>query len=792
MLLNNAVLFLQLPAWVLLFSGVVGVAVAAQQPLKIGNNAEAQPRTAAEEHASFTVPEGFSIELVASEDTGLPKPIAVVFDDAGRMWSMTATEYPRDRDHLVWTRPGQDRVVIVDRPHEPGPHQVRTFADGMVMPLGVLPYRNGAFVAQGPEMLFLDDRDGDGRADRRSVLLRGFGVQDSHTLPHQLEFIPGNWIVFSQGVLNSGTVVTTTGTRVNFDRTVIARMRPDGSELDVIGAGLNNIWSWAQGRDGRVFIDEANDLGYAIVPFERDTTYPSFRARLVHPDSPYHPPTTPNLNLGGTGFSGLALSDDRSGSFPEPWHNVLFVANPITRRINTVAFTRNDDGVYRFEPRPDLIATDDDFFRPVAVRFGPDGCLYVVDWYNSIISHNEVDRDHPARDKIRGRIWRVRHKAQTSRAIPNVAAAPTASLVTHLQADSTWEMRAAWHQIVEREARQLTPDLVRLLRARGTPDDVRIAAIWALEGLGYFDLPLWRELLASSNVDVRFEAVRALSTVRPPMPQVFALLQELADEQSFRVRNEVLRYFRDAPEPLAAEELAWVQRWRTAPNPAATVTGWNRDYLAPGGPYERAFQNLLVQMVEEKGHRRPPAAVSSEWAADSQDGAAEATRRARAHLGTHHAVDAGCQRVATGRHRGWRVAVQGHVRRLSLHESERKRVRSVTRGIPRPGDQCHPHRRARSGPCGGERVPDLPRRDEGRLRLRRVLRGRDRRGCRRSACRRHEPGRPEGQHQGSRLHRRVVRDADWPVRRAHRRAGHQRRALRAVAAVIRRASFTPA
>src|SRR6185503_958573 len=98
-------------------------------------------------------------------------------------------------------------------------------------------------------------------------------------------------------------------------------------------------------------------------------------------------------------------------------------------------------GVYRFEPRPDLIATDDDFFRPVSVRFGPDGCLYVVDWYNSIISHNEVDRDHPARDKIRGRIWRVRHKAQASRAIPNVAAVPTASLLSHLQADSTWEMR---------------------------------------------------------------------------------------------------------------------------------------------------------------------------------------------------------------------------------------------------------------------------------------------------------------------------------------------------------------
>lgn len=583
------------------------------QGLKQGNNAEAQPRTAAEQLKSFKLPPGFSVELVASEETGLPKPVSIAFDDAGRMWSMTATEYPRDQDPNIWKSPGRDRVVIFDEPHKLGPHQARTFADGMVMPLSVLPYRNGVIVAQGPEMLFLEDTNGDGHADKRTVLLHGFGVQDTHTLPHQLEFAPGNWIAFSQGVLNNGTAVTTRGKRVNFDKTVIARMRADGSDLEVIGAGLNNIWSWAHGRDGRVFIHEANDFGYAVVPFEQDTTYPSFIKRLVHPNSPYHPPTTPNLNLGGTGFSGLALSDDRSGSFPVPFHNVLFVANPITRRINTVSFTRGTNGVYRFEQLPDLLATDDDFFRPVAVRFGPDGCLYIVDWYNRIISHNEIDRNHPARDKTRGRIWRVRHQSQKPRAIPNVAAARTKDLLKHLQADSTWEMRAAWQQIVQRDARELIPDLVKLLRAKKTPDDIRIAALWSVEGLGHFDAKLWSELLASPNVDVRYEAVRALSTVRPPITQAFALLQPLANEPTFRVRDEVLRYFRDCPEPLAAEHLAWLQRWRATPDLTKKVKGWDREYLAPGGTYEGAFQNLLLQMVEEKGRPKVPAPISGQW-----------------------------------------------------------------------------------------------------------------------------------------------------------------------------------
>lgn len=585
----------------------------AAEPLKTGNNAEAQPRTPAEQQASFTVPPGFTVELVASEETGLPKPINIAFDDAGRMWSMTATEYPRDQDPAVWQTAGRDRIVVFDQPLGPGPHQARTFADGMVMPMSVLPYRNGAIVAQGSEMLFLEDTDGDGRANRRSVLLHGFGVQDTHTLPHQLEFLPGNWIVFSQGVLNNGTAVTTTGKQVNFDKTVVARFRADGSDLEVIGAGLNNIWCWAQDRTGHVFIHEANDLGYSLVHFEPDTTYPSFIKRLVHPDSPYHPPTAPNLSLGGTGFSGLAISDDREGSFPNPWHDVIFVANPITRRINTVSATRGANGVYRFEQLPDLVSTDDEFFRPVAIRFGPDGCLYIVDWYNRIISHNEIDRNHPARDKTRGRVWRVRHESQTRRTAPNVAAAPNRALLKHLQSPSTWEMRAAWHQIVQRNARELIPALAALARDSRQADDLRIHALWCLEGLGHFQGALYRDLLASRSEDLRHEAIRALSTVRPPLKDAFPLLLELTDEPTFRVRWEVLRFFRDHPEPLTAEHLAWLYRWRTTPNLKDTVKGWERDYLAPGGTYESAFQNLLLQMVEEKGRGKITTPSSSRW-----------------------------------------------------------------------------------------------------------------------------------------------------------------------------------
>lgn len=597
---------------------MLGAAVASAvslnaQELKQGNNAEARPRTPSEQLKSFTVPAGFQMELVASEETGLPKPISIAFDDAGRLWSMTATEYPRDNEPGFWTTPGTDRVVVFDDPLKPGPHTARVFADGMHMPASVLPYRRGVVVAQGPEILFLDDADGDGRADRREVWLKGFGVQDTHTLPHQLEFAPGHWITFSQGVLNNGTAETRTGQKVNFDKTVIARFRPGGTDLQVIGAGLNNIWSWVLDRQGQVFFHEANDFGYAVVPFEPDTTYPSFIKRLVHPNSPLHPPTTPDLKLGGTGFSGLALSDDREGSFPAPWKNVFFIANPITRRINTVAMVAGPNGVPRFTQLPDLVATDDDFFRPVALRFGPDGCLYIVDWYNRIISHNEVDRNHPGRDKSRGRIWRVRHQNQGRQPVPNVAAAPTTELLRHLQAPGTWESRAAWHQIRERGARELVPGLTSLALSPQTPDDTRILALWCLEDLGVYDPTVWKAFLTHSNPALRREAVRALSTVRPPISEAFTQLQVLADESHRSVRYAVLRYFRDIPEPVTAEQRAWLGRWQTPPTSERTVTGWEGPFFALGGPYENAFQNLLLQMVDEKGQNRSVAAPDPRW-----------------------------------------------------------------------------------------------------------------------------------------------------------------------------------
>ena len=608
--------------------------------LKSGNAEEAAARTAAAQQAAFTVPDGFTVELVASEESGLPKPAMAAFDDAGRLWSVTATAYPRDQDPGIWQRPGPDRVVVLDAPLGKGPHVARTFAEGMVMPLSVLPEGDGAYVAQGPEILYLGDRDGDGKADSRKVLMKGFGVQDTHTLPHQLTRMPGGRIVFSQGVLNNGKVSDASGRSFDFNKTLVASMKPDGSDARIIGAGLNNIWAWAHGRTGRVFFHEANDFGYSLIPFEEDTSYPSFIATKLHPDSPLHPPTAEGLNLGGTGFSGLAICDDRSGSFPAPWQGLFYVANPILGKIHAVRGTLGANGVWAFEKAGDLVSCADPMFRPVAITFGPDGCLYITDWYNRIISHNEVARDHPARDKERGRIWRIRHAAQPPARVTDLTKVPSSELPARLAAASTWEMRAAWHQIGRRQARETVPALVALVGDRAAATDTRIHALWSLEDLGHFDAALWPTLLGDPSPDLRREAVRALSSLRVPEDRAFPLLQPLAGEAAWTVRYEVLRYFRRAAGPVNPAHVGWLRRWSAEPAPQIKAGGWGGPFLALGGSYERAFQDFLLQLAATK--TSAALAVESPWdktlAREPAPGPEQAAALARRHAGVKAAL----------------------------------------------------------------------------------------------------------------------------------------------------------
>jgi len=423
------------------------------------NNVQGLRRSAEEQQKLFRLPEGFEIELFAKEGPEMGKFIMLIFDQQGRAWSSTALEYPVDANEnpaaaeALYKSKARDKVVIFDQPFAPGLRQPRSFADGLAIPEGVLPYKDGAVVQHGHDIVFLRDTDGDGKADKREILLTGFGVQDSHLFPHQFTRAPFGWFWLAQGAFNSGKVTSSKGDVTDFPNTRMARFRPDGSFFEPTSVGPCNIWGLALTGEGECFIQEANDYGYPVMPFHEYAFYPGCADRLAKSYQPPFPVQAPDFKMSGSGLSGLALSD--VGVWPKGYDGVMYIANPITSKVNAVRQHREGSG-YRLEKLADFVSCDDPFFRPIAMTMGPDGCLYVIDWYNKIISHNEVARNHPDRDKQSGRIWRIKPKGFVPQGVPDYTKLSSADLITRLGSKVAADAHLAWQTLADRRPEEAT------------------------------------------------------------------------------------------------------------------------------------------------------------------------------------------------------------------------------------------------------------------------------------------------------------------------------------------------
>jgi len=556
--------------------------------------------------AGFSVPEGFRVELVASEREGV-------------IWVQTATMYPLDGveedvkflevlqimqdpskqvggrfktilDYYQGVTPGDDRILVFSDPHASEPSAPIVWAEGLAIPQSILPYKTGAIVAQGSEMFFLDDTNGDGVSDTRVPMLTGFGFTDSHTLPHTLVRGPGGWVHFSQGALNSGKVKSVvSGAELDVDYSKIVRMSLDGREMEIAASGLNNIWGFMLRGNGQWYGSEANDRGYSATPIEVNTGFPGIGDESVRSYQPWFP-SIHEFRVGGTGISAMAFADDISGSFPDEWKDIALLANPITRTINSVRVERRPDGTVISEHLPDFLSSDDPQFRPVNMEFGPDGCLYVVDWYNKIISHNEVQRDHPDRDRGHGRLWRVCHEnSSPNPQIANLYEVDSARLVEHLLAPSIWEQRAAWHQIVDRQALELAPALKQLVVDSSINVTSRIHALWALEGIKHYDENVMMALLSSSDDELRREAVRALAGMPMSVEQLVKHLRPLRDDPNVMVQSQLIRTLREFG--------------RANNDVIDLLVHFGKDDIDGvelGGSYERKFERFLVRMALEQ------------------------------------------------------------------------------------------------------------------------------------------------------------------------------------------------
>ncbi|MDP3069584.1 MAG: hypothetical protein Q8N18_04815 [Opitutaceae bacterium] len=580
------------------------------------NTVTTGPRTPEDQRRSFTLPPGFEAELVAAESDGFGKFVGLAWDAHMRLWSMTALEYPVDGNEqkaasdALFARGGRDKVVVFDSPYAtPAPGQAavttppRVFADGLVMPLGVQPYQDGVFVQYGADIRRYRDTNGDGRADRHEVVLTGFGTQDSHLFPHQFLRQPGGQIFVAQGLFNYSSVRRPDGqpfadgsTAIAFNQCKLGRFTADGTSFESLTAGPNNIWGLTTSREGETFMQEANDQGNPVIPYEPGIWVNTGSKDRLRPYQPLMPPALLPAQIGGTGLSGLALAEDRDGLFqrfgapPESRTKVFFLANPITNTINAVRATPTADGArYTYEKLPDFLSTDDKWFRPVALHFGPDGALYIVDWYNKIISHNEVPRAHPDRDKTRGRIWRIRHRDQPRLTPPDLTQLDDRALLAQLGGANALVSRLAWLEIGDRRATALAPDLAQIAADRTAATDRRLAALWALESLQTVATSLLVNLAADPAATIRHEAVRLAAAQPRPEAEFLSVAAPLVSDPAPSVRaalGDALRRVSRA----SAKVMALAAKLGGESLPADAET-WPR--------YEREFERYLARWAME-------------------------------------------------------------------------------------------------------------------------------------------------------------------------------------------------
>ncbi len=626
-------------------------------------SAKAEPVSPEEEKTRFTVAPGFEIELVVAEDiaAGFGKFVTVDWDQHGNLWTMTALEYPVDANESpavakeIYASKAKDKVLVYDRePKSPTGYasKPRVFADGLAIPLGILPYKNGVYVQHGTEIVFLSDNDGDGKADRREVILSGFGVQDSHLFPHQFTRAPGGWLWMAQGAFNYGKVKDKSGSEVQFDQTRMAKFRPDGRSFEITSQGPCNIWGLHMTMEGETWIQEANDFGYPAMPFHEYANYPGCSGAQWKSYAPEFPGTAPHFQMGGTGLSGLAISDrvaasresaaDRENgrsltttatrtSWPEAYCDVIYIANPITRKIQAIKAKR-ENGRYALNKLPDFIQSSDEMFRPVALKLGPDGCLYFVDWYNKIISHNEVARNHPDRDKKRGRIWRVRPTDFQPLDVPDFTKASGEELIAKLGGENTTQSHLAWQAIGDRGMRELAPKLKTIIGDKSATAAKRIAALWALESLNRvsdFKKRDFQVLLADGNRNIRREVARVLGNfdLFSDDPETIELLQPLASDLEPEVRSEVIRSAAHALSMSYPHSLEEADVEKATRRPMALLAMMSRAPLAEptmkstqsgkliktGEAYDREFERYLVRLLLE----RHPVAVAAFLKTDS-------------------------------------------------------------------------------------------------------------------------------------------------------------------------------
>ncbi|MCO6459658.1 MAG: hypothetical protein J5I93_30465 [Pirellulaceae bacterium] len=458
------------------------------------------PLSPAEAIAKMQVPPGFQVELVASEPD-IVNPVAMTFDERGRVWITESLEYPRFEPG-----PGRDRIkVLEDTDGDGRADKFTVFADGLNIPSGIAVGHGGVWVANAPDLLLLRDTDGDGRADQREVIVTGFGRTDTHELPNSLTWGPDGWLYGLNGVFNHSRVQH--GGRTHEFTCAVFRVHPRTRQFELFAEGTSNPWGIAWDPRGNMF------LSACVIDHLWHITESGYYHRQGGP----YPPFTWKIDAFRqdkhqmAAYCGIHYLD--SEAYPAEYRDRLVMGNIHGNCLN-VDVVQPDGATFTAQAAEDFLTANDVWFMPVVQKTGPDGCLYVLDWYDRYHCYQDARRDPEGVDRGHGRLYRIRYQ-DSPRARPfDLASETDDQLIERLHSGNVFFRDLAQRLLAERNSADARGKLQRLVLAESTPAKVRLHALWALMGADRLDDEFHQQLFTHGDSSVRAWAVRAAGNQR--------------------------------------------------------------------------------------------------------------------------------------------------------------------------------------------------------------------------------------------------------------------------------------
>ncbi|GAC1464018.1 MAG: hypothetical protein NVSMB9_02200 [Isosphaeraceae bacterium] len=469
--------------------------------------ASTPPRTPEEERKGFHLPPGFVAELVAAEPE-IHKPMNLAFDDRGRLWVTHTLEYPYPAPEGKTPRDGVK--ILSDFGPDGRARNIHSFVDGLNIPIGLLPLPNAreGIVHSIPKVYKFSDTDGDNTSDKREPLYQSYGFKDTHGMTNAFTWGFDGWVYACHGFTNESTVQGADKKPITMQSGNTYRMRPDGSHAEYYTHGQVNPFGLAFDPLGNLYSCDCHSR--PIYQLLRGAWYPSFGK--PHDGLGFGPEMITH-DHGSTGIAGIVYY--AADHFPKPFHDTILIGNVVTSRINLDRIEWHGSTPRAIE-QPDFLVSDDPWFRPVDLELGPDGALYVADFYNKIIGHYEVPLTHPGRDRERGRIWRIVYRGEDGK---NHAASPredwtsasTDALIEDLGHTNLSVRIKAANQLSERSKKERPIEALATAAASDPNTDRRVHALWVLQRWG--ELTDERVLHACNDKDrtVRVHALRALA-----------------------------------------------------------------------------------------------------------------------------------------------------------------------------------------------------------------------------------------------------------------------------------------